>query len=232
MKVLSTKQLDDRAIDYAKKLGLGLLCEAFTRVKEAEVEISSIQPGQFDAVVFTSANAVKFFFAHPGAHSAIADESIFSLSGRTADELLKHDIQPAITGINADTIARLIIETVITKSVMHVCGNLTLDILEQKLVKAGIAYSPLVVYETLLQPDIVIAETFDAVMFFSPSAIESYLTNNKLSANTVCCCIGATTAAALMARFADAKIIFPRKQSPESMLDALAHYFKTGKRND
>ena len=72
-------------------------------------------------------------------------------------------------------------------------------------------------------------EQFDAVLFLSPSGVESFFAANKLKDETVCCCMGTTTASALREKFSTAKIISPKEPSPESMIDAIVRYSKTGK---
>jgi uroporphyrinogen-III synthase len=53
------------------------------------------------------------------------------------------------------------------------------------------------VYQTKLTPfKISDQEKFDGILFFSPSAVESYLTNNKIK-NEICFCVGTTTAKTL-----------------------------------
>jgi uroporphyrinogen-III synthase len=229
IKVLSTKLLETETLSYATSLDMEVQCNAFIEIVPFAFDLQSMQAETFDAVAFTSSNSVIHFFNQPDAVKLLDNKDVFSLSGRTSDELLKRNIQPTFTAINADSLARLIIETRLTRSVLHIGGNLTLDTLEQKLKAAGIVYKPLTVYTTVLHKEILVDDTFDAILFYSPSGVESFLTNNRPGNATVCCCIGATTATALRASFADAKIIFPKQPTPESMLDAISLHFKTGR---
>ena len=50
--------------------------------------------------------------------------------------------------------------------------------------------------ETPLTPQNIKGENVDAILFFSPSGVESYLKDNKIK-NEICFCIGETTASAL-----------------------------------
>jgi len=227
MKVLSTKLLDEKTIAYAHSLNLEVRCIEF--IKITGVEFDSIQPEKFDAVVFTSSNAVKYFLQHEGAIDLLKDKNVLSLSGKTNVELLANGIQPVLTASNAENLAHSMIQNKIAQSVLHVCGNLVLDVLEEKLKVAGVEYANRVVYQTILRKDILLNKVFDAVMFLSPSGVESFYAANQFNDETICCCIGTTTASALREKFSKAKIIFPRESSPESMIDAIVCYYKTKK---
>jgi uroporphyrinogen-III synthase len=53
------------------------------------------------------------------------------------------------------------------------------ETLPQALKEGGIKFNEIEVYQTALAPfKISDQENFDAIMFFSPSAVESYLSNN------------------------------------------------------
>lgn len=60
------------------------------------------------------------------------------------------------------------------------------------LSEAEVVFNEIKVYETNLNPQ-KISGTFDGILFYSPSGIESYLKNNKIK-NETCFCIGTTTA--------------------------------------
>lgn len=226
--VLSTKTLDADVVEMAQLAGINLQSHDFIEVVGRTADITLIDAAAFDGLVFTSANAVNFFFEQTGLFDLLNTKNVLALSGKTSDELLARDIQPVFTSVNADGLARLIIQTQIVKSVLHICGNLTLNVLETKLKSAGIDYTPLVVYDTLLAPAVIADNHFEVVLFFSPSGVESFLMKNKLSDSAICCCIGTTTSAALREKLPGVKIIFPRERTPESMIEAVVRYYKTG----
>jgi uroporphyrinogen-III synthase len=60
-------------------------------------------------------------------------------------------------------------------------------------------------------------------MFFSPSAVESYLSNNKIKKET-CFCIGSTTASALEAKKIK-NIVIPEVPTIEDVIiEVIQHY--------
>jgi uroporphyrinogen-III synthase len=66
------------------------------------------------------------------------------------------------------------------------------ETLPQALKEGGIKFNEIVPNSTTFK---ISDQEFDAIMFFSPSAVESYLSNNKIKRNLFC--IGSTTASAL-----------------------------------
>lgn len=221
MKVLSTKTLDKEVIAHATSLGLNIQCVDFIKVNGIEFNLHSIYPNSFDSVAFTSANAVEYFLQDKNAVELLNGKNIFSLVGKTFETLSIHNIEVVSVGKNIDELANTIIQSQSVKSVLHVRGNLSLGVLEKKLKHNRIEYTSLIVYQTTLQSDIVVNNNFDVIMFYSPSGIESFLTNNKLSSETLFCCIGEATATSLKEKYNNAKIILPELPSPESMIAAI-----------
>ena len=74
-------------------------------------------------------------------------------------------------------------------------GNLRQDDLPEILANACVDLNEIQVYQTLLTPQ-KISAALDGILFFSPSAVESFLKENQLESQ-FCCCIGQTTAKAL-----------------------------------
>ena len=79
-------------------------------------------------------------------------------------------------------------------------------------------------YQTTLAPfKISDQENFDGILFFSPSAVESYLTNNKIK-NEVCFCVGTTTAAALETKKIK-NIVIPETPTIEAVILEVIEYY-------
>lgn len=230
MKVLSTKLLTSDVIAYANSFDLNVQCIDFIEVHEVAFDLKSINQNQFDSIVFTSSNGVNYFLQQKNAIEIVKNINVFSLGGKTNDALIAHAIQANIIAKDSYELADLIIESGISKSILHACGNLALNILEEKFKAASIAYNPLVVYQTDLLKHNLLSEQFDAILFFSPSGVESFFAENKLNTETVCCCIGNTTAYRLLKQSdAEVKIIVADNSSPQSMINALVHHYKTQK---
>jgi len=67
------------------------------------------------------------------------------------------------------------------------------DEIPELLRKNNVSFTEVLVYKTVLKPK-TFERTFDGVLFFSPSAVESFTKDNKLE-DTTAFCIGTTTAA-------------------------------------
>ena len=74
-------------------------------------------------------------------------------------------------------------------------GNIRRNTLPDLLNENNIKWNEVVTYVTTLNPK-KITSKIDGILFFSPSAIESYLTKNTLESE-ICFCVGTTTAKAL-----------------------------------
>ena len=70
-----------------------------------------------------------------------------------------------------------------------------------------------------------ITKKLDGILFFSPSAVESYLTNNKIK-NEVCFCIGTTTASALETKKIK-NIVIAETPTIEEVIEEVIEYYKT-----
>ncbi len=100
----------------------------------------------------------------------------------------------AYTGYASD-LAEIITLIYNKESFTFFSGNLRRDTLPDALKEAGIKFNEIQVYDTSLQPQ-KIKTAVDALLFFSPSGVESYLKENTIKKET-CFCIGETTAEAL-----------------------------------
>lgn len=223
--MLSTKTLDQDTLAYAQTLNLAVQCVDFIETTAFPFKFEHLGNRTFDALAFTSANAVKYFFKNKDSASFTKGKKIFAIAGKTQEELLMKGISTDITGASAEELGNAIGLRKAAKNVLHVCGNLRLPVLESKLNEAGILYTDLMVYQTGTKAKKVMDEQLDAILFYSPSGVDSFLLLNDISNETVCCCIGATTAQAIKDRKPSATVILPGEPSPQSMLDSIALYF-------
>jgi uroporphyrinogen-III synthase len=227
IKVLSTKQLDDKTIAYAKSLNFEVTCVEFIEVTPVLWNESMLKDFDCDSVAFTSSSGVKYFFDHPDTREWVKTKNVFSIAGKTFDELAKLDIDVVSTAQDSRAMTEGVIEKKITDCILHVCGNLRLDTLEKQLSQAGIRYYPLEVYNTKLITGLHLEEKFDVILFFSPSGVEGFLSGNEIGEKTICCCIGGATANRLKQSVPNAKIMVSPFPSPMSMLERIDTYFKT-----
>ena len=146
-------------------------------------------------VIFTSTNAVKAVtdvLTHPPRWE------IFCVGGETTKRAAAFFGQPAIRGHapNAGELSEKIILEGQVKEAVFFCGNQRRDILPERLRAAGIRLEELTVYQTLLTP-VKLTKNYDAVLFFSPTAVRSFFSLNSLPRQTVLFALGETTAMAI-----------------------------------
>ena len=93
---------------------------------------------------------------------------------------------------SARELANLIQEKYNNWSFTYYCGNLRLDTLPRVLDSIGVSWEEIISYEThpvFKKFD----KSFDGILFFSPSGVESYTSENTI-AGAKAFCIGPTTA--------------------------------------
>lgn len=222
--MLSTKTLDSDTLAYAQTLQLDVQCMDFIETTAFPFKLELFINKNFDALAFTSASAVKFFFENKGAASFANNKQVFAIQGKTQEELLARGIQTDISAASAHELAAAIIKSNVAKDVLHICGNLRLPVMEDNMREAGILYTDLMVYQTGTKAKKV-NDAFDAILFYSPSGVESFLVLNNIDNETVYCCIGNTTARELKEKKSTITIILPEQPSPQSMLTAVSNYF-------
>jgi uroporphyrinogen-III synthase len=95
------------------------------------------------------------------------------------------------TASTASKLAEKIIPVINAAEVVFFCGNLRRSELPEALVQKGIAVKEIIVYKTSLAP-VSINKKYDAVIFFSPSAAESFFSRNSVPRNTALFVMGET----------------------------------------
>ncbi len=178
-------------------------------------------------VAFTSANAVETVHHYLQKNNAgqPLNWNVFCISGRTKDAVSAfiHPASIIATAEYGKDLAQKIIASGV-KEIVFFCGNKRREDLPVMLKNAGITVHEIIVYETVETP-VTAIENMDGILFFSPSAVNSFFSANQLNANTVCFAIGHTTADAI-AGFTGNTIITSEYTSQEMMLASLIKTYK------
>jgi uroporphyrinogen-III synthase len=82
----------------------------------------------------------------------------------------------------------------------------------------------MIVYQTTETPKQVNTD-YDAVLFFSPSAVRSFCSANQLKAHVVCFSIGTSTATTIR-EYSDNKILIADAPTLEAVATQIKKYFK------
>ncbi len=160
--------------------------ELFQKVKELSTQKLT--------VVFTSMNAVVAVLMHI---KSKVDWRIYCL-GNTTKKLVEQNLgsdKIVATAENAKLLAERMIDDGV-KSIVFFCGNLRRDELINKFRSEKAGVEEVVVYQTLEMPK-TLAKEYSAILFFSPSAVNSFFKTNKLNHQKQVFAIGKTTAEAI-----------------------------------
>ncbi len=229
--ILSTRPLDEFIIHKAVLKSIKIDLNSFIKTenihsKEIIQEIQSFQSKKITAI-FTSMNAVESVIKHL---TQKPDWQIFSMGGITKEKVYEFFGEASVTATakNATALAEKIIAKAPYKEVVFFCGDQRLNELPETLAQKGIIVNELVVYKTVQTPKS-IEKNYDAVVFFSPSAVHSFFSVNTLPTNTVIFSIGKTTTATIQS-YCSNMIITSEWPGKEQMIDRVLLYFDSNKK--
>lgn len=117
---------------------------------------------------------------------------VYCLSHGTKEYASASGLNIYSSASNAALLADEILKNAEAKEVTHISSNFRRDELCDKLIKATVAVRNIIAYHTEFTP-VHIGSSYDSIIFFSPSAVESFLSLNPLR-QVPCFCIGKTTA--------------------------------------
>ena len=222
-KVLSTKKLDPSLSKFAADHQILLFEAEFIRITLLDNEKirRQVNIGNKVIVVFTSKNAVNGLSAILENPKICEHWKIYCIAGATAD-LVKTRFDKTATGtaVNAGQLAHVITNNEVPQQVFFVCGNKRRDELPRALSAAGFSVEEIQVYESILIP-VKTDDRFDAVMFFSPSAVQSFFSVNSIDPDTVCFSLGSTTTAELK-KYTSYKIVTAGSPSEAEVVKLVA----------
>ncbi len=190
IRILSTKKLLPNQKQYLLNADFNVIEADFIKIHNKNFDLNHIN----ENLIFTSQNAVLSVLQHEKIDQ-LKSKNTFCVGLKTKALLEEHGFNVmAYTGYAQD-LAEIIALVYGDESYTFFSGNLRKDTLPDALKQAHIKFNEITVYETLLTPE-KISSKVDGILFFSPSAVDSYLRENKIKDET-CICIGTTTAEAL-----------------------------------
>ena len=225
--ILSSKILKPYIKDQLTDNDFNVVEHDFIKIENVNsVDLKEIFSSQPPNYIFTSKNAVKAFANHIAAYKIKVDKKsiFFALSGETQQALVDEGYKVLITKDNAIGLANEIISTNNEKQFVFFCGNKRRNVLPDAMYNAGLQLKEVVLYKTILQAK-KIEVAYQAVLFFSPSAIKSFFEGNTLAKSVQCFCIGYTTANTLKEYKINNKVKVISFPSQQVMIDEVLHYF-------
>ncbi|MBC7557566.1 MAG: uroporphyrinogen-III synthase [Chryseobacterium sp.] len=225
MTILFTKKIVEKQV--TEKLDKEIT-PAFLEVLNFKIKTLNTFPLNNKSLIFTSVNGVESFFQNqfsPKENFSVSPyNKIYCVGIKTKLKIKEFGFGVFKTLKNAKDLCDFIIEKSNREDFLHFCGNLTLDILDEKLPLQSIKYQKVECYETeLIYPKA--NQNYDALVFFSPSGVRSFAKHNSLEHSTLFS-IGDTTSAEIK-KITKKNIITSQEQNLKSLLNLINKHFES-----
>ncbi len=216
IKILATKKLTYTQRQDLLDAGLTITDVDFIGTNFKDVSLKDIKGN----LIFTSQNGFKSFLENKDS-KALKNRKVFCVGRKTSEIIAKEGFKVVASADYAEQLSKIIIDKHSKEDFTFLSGNLRRDVLPNTLTAAGVKFTEIEVYETVHVPHKVNPDV-NAILFFSPSGVESFLKKNTVGTAT-CFCIGATNAASLKGMTED--IVVAGKPSVESVISkCISHY--------
>ncbi|HEX6180390.1 MAG TPA: uroporphyrinogen-III synthase [Chitinophagaceae bacterium] len=229
IQILSTRPLSDEVLQEAAERNVSVdvipFIDTVTRTTDPGDEITQLLNESIVAI-FTSANAVEALAGLKGDHKP--RWKIFCIGEATAILVQKYFGENAIAGKagNAQSLANVILQQPVITEAVYFCGDKRRAELPKKLADHGIGLREVIVYDTHLTPHAV-EKKYDAILFFSPSAVESFFSINEIDSDVILFAIGNTTGDAIKRISGNRTITASITDKDELARQAVAHFTST-----
>ena len=217
IQIVSTKILHPLLKQELVKLGLEVIEADFIKTENKYFKLENLN----ESLIFTSQNAVHSVLSHPESEK-LKTKNVYCVGLKTKSLLSDNGFNVmAYTGYAAD-LAEIIALIYNKESYTFFSGNLRRDTLPEALQEAGIQFNEIQVYDTSLTPQKIKVQP-EALLFFSPSGVKSYLNENTIN-KEICFCIGETTAEALQK--ITKNIIIANQPTVEDVIEDVINEYK------
>lgn len=228
--ILCTKKIDTNLLEGLEQKGIYVDNIPFTDIvplvnNYLSNKIYELSQQKITAI-FTSANGVK-------AVANLLNKTEINWEIACLDKGTYYAVQEhfphnkvVLTAKDGDSLAQLLVQHNYSDApAVFFCGNKRLDTLPFYFSSHNIALEEVMVYQTLIksQP---LEKYYNGIMFFSPSAVDSYFVYNEFPNNCVAFCIGETTANALTKKLSQPAIVVQAAEhTAASLLESVIIYY-------
>lgn len=190
-----------------------------------KISINRIHPrvlkNEIENVIITSKNAVESLVTNYSA-AELQFKNIYCV-GRRTKKMIENRIGKVLhTEKNAKKLAEYLVDFIEGTEVTYFCSDVRLDDLPTILSENNITVNEVEAYATKLD-SINLPETVEAVLFYSPSTVQSYKQENTVSENTIAFCIGETTAKEASKHFKDVRVA--KVPTVESVIELVNEHY-------
>jgi uroporphyrinogen-III synthase len=227
IEILSTRPVDAAQVKTALRRNIGIDVLSFietTAIQDIETQQEIEWASTENAiVVFTSMNAVDAVVEM--LDGFVPEWQIYCMGHTTKQLITEYFGEQSIAGVgdNASELADEILENEEPGSVIFFCGNRRREELPGKLKSNNIDVTEIIVYETTLIEH-TIEKKYNGILFFSPSAAESFFRKNTLGESTIVFAIGDTTAKAVH-KYCVNKIVTAIQPGKDELMQQAIDYF-------
>lgn len=228
IKILSTSALPQSLIQQAGADNIAIAVQTFINIEPVdsvevhqEIETALLQSA---CVIFTSQHAVEIVAAALDGHTP--DWRIYCIANKTAKLVEKYFGKERIAGTAAyaEELADKIIEDAEAEEFIFFTGNKHLPTLMDKLDDEGLYVQEIIVYQNT-PSSVTVSGRYHGILFFSPSAVESFFGANRISRATVLFATGQTTANALQ-KVSTNPVIMANQTGKEEMIQTVLDYYR------
>ncbi|WP_318500507.1 uroporphyrinogen-III synthase [Formosa sp. PL04] len=197
-------------------------------LNKANIQVTEYNAITIESVVFDSEIIIEnAIITSQNAAKAVIDNKVvirncFCVGEKTVAFLEDNGQNVSKMKFYASDLANYIVKYHKNEAFTFFCGNLRQDALPDALRKNNIGLKEIIVYNTQPAPKKINGE-FDALLFYSPSGVSSYLAENSIN-NEIIFCIGKTTATAVQEYTKN--IVIPSSPTIENLLQSVVKHSK------
>lgn len=217
--IISTRPLSEEIIALAKQNRIDIIVHSFIDTEPIANPSISNYTDQPITAIFTSMNAVDSVV------DQLKNKKVnwkTAAIGNTTKELAsKHFGNLVATGNNASELAINLIKE--DGPFVFFCGDQRRNELPEIFHRHNKPLTELVVYRTIKQSSS-IKPGFDGILFYSPSAVDSFFESNSLNNSVTVFAIGSTTADTIR-RYVNNKVIVANQPGKENLVRTMIEYY-------
>jgi uroporphyrinogen-III synthase len=217
--ILSTRVLENDIISSLDKNRVNVIQKDFIKTKSLSFNKQELLTN-INWIV-TSKTALKIILNTYNI-AQLKSINFFSVGRQTTNLIVENQLKVIEWANYSENLAQKIIKNHHTKHFFFIGGEMRRGEINSYLKDHDIQLSEWIVYTTTLSPN-EIKEPIDGLMFFSPSAVQSFVKMNSIS-NQQLFCIGNTTAKE--AKKYSQNIHTPKEQTFKSVIELVNTYYK------
>lgn len=187
--VLATKKLKENQRSLLLNAGISLVEYNAIKIEFIPFEV----PKNIENAIFTSQNGVLSIQNSVPKNVGIRIQNCFCVGEKTKQLLKENGFNVIKMTEYASELADYLVKTHKDEAFHFFCGNIRSNEIPSRLKENNITFEEIEVYKTTLNPK-KFERKFDVILFFSPSGVQSFFSENN-TAIGIAICIGKTTAA-------------------------------------